>query len=288
MTRIITSVMILAAAAFILNGCAPKKAIWGSMKKGLNLTYRMDQEKTYTYQVTGDVTQTLTINGQSFDVIMKSYEEISLKPASADANPLVLDALVDSLWMHIKTPMKAIDADVSNAVDKKIQVTWSDRGIPLNVKEAESLYYTLGPEERNLSPDFQTLFPKLPVAPVLTGDTWKYADTLTEKQDENWLLLIGANTATLEGFETIGIRECARIAVDVTGTVNGEGMMQGIKTKTEGTYKGKDVYWFDYQKGLMVKYLSEGTASTTTKTSGEREMTIPAKRTYKKAITLVH
>ncbi len=152
--------------------------------------------------------------------------------------------------------------------------------------QAEAITFNLGGEIRNLGPEFQSAFPDFPGKPVKPGDSWNYSDTIREEAGGNRMHLYVSCTATLEGVETLNGIECAKVTVPFTGTVLGEGNMQGVSTETTGEISGTDTYYFDYKKGILVTVKSEGEASTTTKTSGAREMIIPSTRKFLKEMTL--
>jgi hypothetical protein len=216
---------------------------------------------------------------------MKTKKTLSLLiPAEI---PIHLSIYIDTMWVYLKTPMQEINGDMKEAIGKTIHMKLTSSGVESDFSEAESIGYFLGPEKRNLGSEFMGFFTNLPGTPVKPQESWSYPDTLSEKEGSNILTLCSENNATLEGYETINGKECARIRISYTGTIVGEVSMQGINTKTTGV-SGTDITWFAYKEGLLIKTLSAGTATTTTKTSGAREMTIPGTREYQKVIELVN
>lgn len=275
------------AVIFILGGCAPKKNLWGDTKTGLILGYRMADGQSYAYRVTSDAKQIMEINQQKIEVTLKSYQQYTFYPSSPATDPAGLKVTIDTMHLHIVTPMAEMNPDMRNVNRKSITMNLSSLGKESGYEQASEITYSIGPETRNLGSEFQGFFPDFPAHPVKPGDTWSYPDSVIEKSGANWLGVYAKNVATLEGYETIGSRECARISVAVTGTISGKGNTQGVDTETVGEYTAKDQIWFDYKAGVMVKILSEGSAKSQTKTSGMREMVIPATRKMLKEVVLV-
>ena len=273
-------------AIFILGGCASKKHIWGNTKKGLILSYRMAENQPYTYKMTGDVAQTLKINEQKLEVIMNSYQEYTFTPISSDSDPISFKVTIDTMSLYIKTPLQEMEPGMENVIGKSIEMKLSGLGEESDYGEASEIIYAIGSETRNLGVEFQGFFPNLPGKPVQVGDSWSYRDTITEESGGNWLTIYADNTAMLEGYETLGSRECARIVVLSTGTIAGKGHTQGVDTETAGEFTGADKVYFDYKAGVLVKIVSEGVVNSTTLTSGMRQMTIPATREMVEVVTL--
>lgn len=291
-TRNIVSLLILAgitcSGLILLPGCASKKKLWGDTRKGLILSYRMPESQPLRYISTGDASQKVEVMGQKFDVNMKSYQEYSVQTEHPSANPMTLKITVDTMYIYLKTPMKDFTPDMTGVIGRQFPIRLTSLGKESDFSQAEAITFNLGGETRNLAPEFQSFFPDLPGKPVKPGDSWNYPDTIKEESGGNWLHLYVNCTATLEGYETVNGRECAKVMVPFSGIVLGEGNMNGIATKTSGEVSGTDHYYFDYKNGVLVKISSDGTASTMTKTSGAKEMTIPSTRKFIKEIWLAN
>ncbi len=285
--KILIPVGILMTAIFILAGCVSKKNIWGDTKKGLILSYRMPEGKAYTYKVTADVTQAMEINQQKLEVTLKSYQEYTFTNVSPDPDPLSLKVTIDTMSLNIKSPVNEITPDMQNVIGKSLEMKLSARGEESDYIGVKEITYAIGPETRNLGTEFQGLFPNLSDGPIQPGASWSFQDTIMEESGSNWLGIYASNIATLEGYETIGNRECARIIISITGTISGKGNTQGVITETAGEFTGTDKVYFDYKEGVLVKIASEGVAKSQTKTSGVREMIIPATREMRKEVKLV-
>ncbi|NQV01634.1 MAG: hypothetical protein HQ542_03240 [Bacteroidia bacterium] len=278
----------LLTAIFILSGCTSKKNIWGDTKTGLILSYRMAEGKSCNYQVTADVTQAMEINEQKLEVILKSYQEYTFATVSTNPDLLSLKVTIDTMSLYIKSPMNEMKPGMENVIGKSIEMKLSTRGEESDFDAAKEITYAIGPETRNLGTEFQGFFPNFPVQPVRPGDTWNYQDTIMEKSGGNWMGIYANNMATLAGYETLGNRDCAHIIVKAAGTLEGKGNTQGVDTETVGEFTGTDTIWFDYKTGVLMKVVSEGTATSQTKTSGVRQMIIPATREMRKSTELVN
>ena len=284
--RTMIPVGMVLTAIFILTGCASKKNIWGDTKKGIILTYRMPEAESLKYVTTGDVVQNMAVMGQKFDVTMKSYQVFSISTNDPGKDPITLGITIDTMYFNLKTPMNEFTPDMEQVIGQQFDIKLSKLGAESDFSQAEAITYDLGGETRNLGPELQTFFPNLPGKPVKPGDSWIYQDTVKEDSGGNWLHLFVSCTATLEGYEEYEGKECAKVTVTLHGTVLGGGMSRGVGTKTTGEISGTETYYFAYKEGVLIRFISEGTASTETKTSGEREMTIPATRDYVKKVWL--
>jgi len=291
-TKAIGNLFILAGILFsgliLLPGCTSKKNLWGDTRKGLILSYRMPESQPLRYISTGDALQKVEVMGQKFDVNLKSYQEYSIRAVQPASDHMTLQITIDTMYIYLKTPMKDFTPDMSDVIGRQFSIRLTSLGKELDFTQAEAITFNLGGETRNLAPEFQSFFPDLPGKPVKPGDSWNYADTIKEESGENWLHLCVNCTATLEGYETVNGHECAKVTVPFSGIVLGEGNMNGIGTKTTGEVSGTDQFYFDYKNGILVKIISDGTASTITKTSGAQEMTIPSTRKFIKEIWLAN
>lgn len=277
---------IVLTAVFILAGCASKKNIWGDTKKGLILSYRMPEAQSLKYGTAGDVIQNMAVMDQEFEITMKSFQVFSFSTNDPGQNPMTLDITIDTMYFNLKTPMNELTPDMEQVIGKQFDIKLTPLGLESDFSQAKEITYDLGGESRNMGAELQGFFPNFPDKPLQQGDSWTYSDTIKEESQGNWLHLFANNTATLEGYEVVDGRECAKVTITLNGTVLGEGMSRGVGTKTTGEFSGTDTYFFDYKEGLLVKMRSEGEATTETKTSGEKKMTIPASREYVKEVWL--
>jgi len=161
----------------------------------------------------------------------------------------------------------------------------SPLGAEVDVTGAEAITYDMAAETRNLASGFKVFFPDLPGKPVKIGDTWPSTDGFEEKTGSMTLRIDLKNANTLEGFETIDGMECARVATQVTGTINGTGNQMGMDLTFSGTTKGKTIWYFAVKEGLFVKMTSESTSEMSIDVSAAG-MTIPMTQTAKSEVKL--
>ena len=247
----------------------------------------MPEAQPLKYGTTGDVIQKMDIMGQKLEMTMQSYQLFSIKASDPGQDPMTLDITIDTMYFYLKTPREEITPEMDGIIGQKFEIKFTPLGLETDFSQAEKITYELAGESRNMGAELQGFFPNFPDKPLKQGDTWAYSDTIKEESKDNWLHLIANNTATLEGFEVIEGKECVKITINLTGSVLGEGISRGVGTKTTGELLGTDTYYFDYKEGLLVKLRAVGEATTVTKTSGERKMTIPASREYVKEVWLV-
>jgi hypothetical protein len=143
------------------------------------------------------------------------------------------------------------------------------------ISGAEAITYELAGSPRSAATFFKVFFPDLPDKAVKIGDSWPSSFTIEEKTGPTSMRLEFQSLNTFEGWETVDGLECARITAKVTGTMSGMGKQQGMDTSTDGTSKGKDVWYFAVKEGIFVKMMSELTSEMTTSLTGAQSMTIP-------------
>jgi len=284
--RVLVPVGIVLTAIFILGGCASKKNIWGNTEKGLILSYRMPEVQSLKYVTQADVTQQMEVMGQKFEITMKSYQVYSINTDDQGKDQMTLGITIDTMFLDLKTPMKEFAPDMGSVIGQQFDIKFSKLGIESDFSQAEAITYDMAGETRNLGPEVQGFFPNFPDNPVKPGDSWTYQDTVREESEGNWLHIFSHCTATLAGYEEIAGKQCAKITIVQTGTILGEGNMQGLKTKSVGEVSGTETFYFAYKEGILVKLSSSGVAITETKTSGARELTIPSTREIVKEVWL--
>ena len=117
------------------------------------------------------------------------------------------------------------------------------------------------------------------------GDSWPSSYVIEEKSGSTSMRMEFQSLNTLEGWETVDGMECARITAKVTGTISGTGKQQGMDTSTDGTSKGKDVWYFAVKEGIFVKAMSESTTDMSVDVAAAG-MTIPVTQTTKTEVKL--
>jgi len=273
--------VILLGAIMTLAGCAAKKNTWGDPKTGVILEYRMPDTDKLQYDLTSDYVQGMEVMGQKVDLTSNSRNVFTMEAKGMENGNHKLNVTIDTVYIHIQSPRGEIVPDMGGVIGKSFDLMVSPKGKELDYSGAESLKYVLGmSEELSIASDFQAVFPNLPDKPIKVGESWNSVDTLVEKSGSGYLQIITYSENMVEGIETFKGYDCVKIHSTFAGTLEGSGDMQGIKTQTTGTIEGKDTWYFAFKKGLFLKMTSEGKAISTTKTTGEREMTIPGTRDF--------
>lgn len=268
------------ASTLILAGCAAKTATpWGDPQTGLMLTYRMSEEQTLDYQFSVDQTQTIEVMGQVVDTDSDLSLGFSVRAKGMKDGNQQLGVTIDSMKVKVVSPQGTMSPDMSPVVGKAFDMTLSELGKEVELSGAASIQYDLGPSgKRNISSNFQSMFPDLPGRPVKVGDTWTTEDVVTDKTETVDIRIRFKNEHRLAGFETIEGLECARIETAVTGTLEGEGEQQGMGLTFKGDIEGKDIWYFAYKQGLYVRMTSSASVDGTIDTSGLQNLSIPLKQ----------
>lgn len=289
--RIKTSIalLIMAAAIISLSGCAAKKAVWGSMEKGMIMKYSMQPDKDLQYKSTSVFSQEMEVMGQQFTITGESSQQLNMKPLVTKSNDLDYMVTIEDMSSSIVTPKGEMNAKLEEVIGQSFNITISQLGEELEYSGAEELTYDYGTGDmKNISSDIQTFFPDLPETPVKVGDSWVSTETNTEKSEKGILEIKTNNNYTFDGLEKINGRDCMVINTTFTGTIKGEGQEQGMDLITNGEIVGTGTWYFAYKEGVFVKSVSEGTGKTTTEVKGPQEMSIPATRTYTLRTELVN
>ena len=281
--RIKTSIalLIMAAAIISLSGCAAKKAVWGSMEKGMIMKYSMQPDKDLQYKSTSVFSQEMEVMGQQFTITGESLQQLNMKPLVTKSNDLDYMVTIEDMRSSIVTPKGEMNAKLEEIIGQSFNITISQLGEELEYSGAEELIYDYGSGDmKNISSDIQAFFPDLPETPVKVDDSWASTETITEKSEKGFIEITTNNIYTFYGLEKINGRDCMVINSTFTGTIRGEGQEQGMDLLTSGEIVGTGSWYFAYKEGVFVKSVSEGTGKTTTEVKGPQEMSIPATRTY--------
>jgi hypothetical protein len=178
-----------------------------------------------------------------------------------------------------------VSPDMTSVKGKSFDMVLSPLGSEVDVSGAEAITYSIATETRSIAAGFKTFFPDLPGKPVKIGDTWPSTSSVEEKTGAMSIRIELQNVHTLEGFETVDGKECARVSAQVTGTITGSGSQMGQDLTFSGTIKGKDVWYFAVKDGVYVK----SNTDTTTQMSidvAAAGMSIPVTQTTKAEVKL--
>lgn len=274
-------------AIFILAGCAAKLPIWGDPQTGLILQYRMAEDQVLKYRLTIKQAQDIEVMGQQMKTETKGEIAFTAKSKGLKGNNHQLGITIDSMSININSPQGEISPDMSSVEGKSFDMIMSMLGKELDLSGAESIQYDLGQAgKRDLTSNFQAVFPDLADRPVKIGDTWTSKDTITEKIGSGEIEITLESLNTLEGFETVDGLECAKISVKITGTLEGGGDQGGADLAFKGEIEGTETWHFAYKEGLFVKMITDAFTKGTVSVRGPQEMSIPLAQEMKIEIKL--
>ena len=272
------NVMFTVVVIVLIAGCSSSKNLSGDSKKGVMLRYSFPEKQALKYQSNFDIKQILDINGQEFIVDIGQYLAFStiLKSKSKTENHIHID--IDTMDMSISSPQGEINPDMKDVNGKGFDMFLSLLGSGLDVSGAEAIQYELSPGvKRNVVMTFKYLFPRLPEQALKVDDTWTMTDTITDKYDNEEVIMITDTDYTLAGFETINGLDCVRITSVVTGTRTGKAIQQGVEMQSEGTMEGSGTYFFAKNNGYLVRDVSSITVDATLEVQGSQKRSIPMK-----------
>jgi len=282
MKKNIAVILILAAGTVLATPAAPE----AQADKTVVLEYKMPAGRALTYQAKTEEAQIMEVQGQAMDTQTGGSSTFTFKAKGPKDKNLLLGVTVDDI---VVTVASSVQGDMSPNMDsvkgKSFDMVLSPLGAEVDVTGAEAITYDMAAETRNLASGFKVFFPDLPGKPVKIGDTWPSTDGFEEKTGSMTLRIDLKNANTLEGFETIDGMECARVATQVTGTINGTGNQMGMDLTFSGTTKGKTIWYFPVKEGLFVKMTSESTSEMSIDVSAAG-MTIPMTQTAKSEVKL--
>jgi hypothetical protein len=279
----------LLLAIGLMSGCSAKRTItlWGDPQTGLILQYRLPEGQTLKYEISGRQAESTEVMGQKIDVESKVESTYSLRSMGKKDGNLQLEISIEAMNIQTKSPQGELSPDLSPVIGKSFVMTLSSLGEEIDLSGAESIEYNGPAGKRNLASRFQTVFPDTAARPVKVGDSWTTQDAIVEKGEGGTITIRFHNVHTLEGFETVGGFECARVQAKVSGDVAGDGNQGGATYTVKGRYQGVDTWYFAYKKGILVKLLSSGVIDATVDVTSPQNMTIPTKQELESEITLI-
>jgi hypothetical protein len=268
--------LIAALGLMLLAGCAAKKAFWGDPETGLILRYQAPEKAALRYSINNLMIQNIEVMGNEMETKIKSDYLFSMQSKETQKDPLSLEITIDSVKMHVTSPQGSMVPAMDGVIGKSFDMLMSPLGKELDVSGAKALSYkTESGQERDISSDFQALFPNVAENPLVIGDTWTSRDTVDISQEDMKILLTFENVNTLAGLETVNGMECVKITTKVTGVMEGGGVQGGMDLAFELDLEGEDTWYFAYKKGIFVQTVSEGFGEGSIAVSGPQEMTIP-------------
>lgn len=279
--------LVAITAMVALVGCGGRKTMVKT-DEGVMLRYAAHDGKPLKYEKTETSTQSMKMMGQAIDTETSKNITFTVEPKSLDENTHSLTVTIESMEAGLKTPQGEFTADTEAAIGESFDMTLSVRGIEGGLSAADGIEYSLGMAGmRSVRPDFEASFPDLPEGRVKIWDTWTSSDTINVGDSGMDVVIVSDNLNVLEGYETINGRECAKITVEVDGTVTGSGMQGGANLEFEGDMTGTELWYFDYAQGVFVQSSSDLSVAATVNVTGPQEMTIPVSQTMSMSTNLL-
>lgn len=284
-------VVAIAAASFALTGCGARTGACtgGDLDAGLILEYRMSEGDPVSYTVTSSSIQTMEIQGQPVPVESTETLSFSVEPKGMTDGELALGITIDGLTVTVVSPDNDLEADTEDIVGESFNMTLSKLGVEGGLPDPETLQYTIGPQGlKSVITGFGVMFPDLPDGPIVIGDTWPTTVEIVEDTDGSNVVITIDAVNTLEGFETVEGLECAKIAVVLDGTIEGEGTQQGMTWTMQSDMYGIGTWYFAYKEGVVVSDITGGTADGSIVLHAPTgEMIIPVSREYNMVTELI-
>ena len=274
----------------ILAGCAAKHQlpIWGDPQTGLILQYRMAEDQALKYQLTIEQAQDVEVMGQQMKTETKGEIAFTVKSKGQKESNQQLGITIDSMKIKINSPQGELTPDMTTVEGKSFDMLMSRLGKELDLSGAESIQYDLGQAgKRDLTSNFQAIFPDLTDKPVKIGDTWTSKDTITEKVGSGEIRISLESLNTLAGFETVDGLECTKITAKITGTLEGGGEQMGADLTFKGEIEGSEIWYFAFKEGFFVNQKADVKTKGTVSVSGPQEMSIPMAQNMRIEVKLI-
>ncbi len=243
----------------LLAGCAGKTP-YGNEREGFILQYRFPEGKTLVYS--GAFGQKMSVErlGSLAELSVQSNARFALTGKKTEVPTIIVGACLESMESTISTSSGVQRFEAKKVVGKPFDVLLKNDGEVIGFAGTDSLGVPLdldGPGRANLSDFFRyflgNFFPRLPQGAKKAGDNWILREDMKQTLGEVNVEMKTTSCDTLLGFETIDGFKCFKVAMTLTGTLEGDSM-EG-RMLIEGDFEGKGTYFFDYSNGRMKKYL---------------------------------
>jgi hypothetical protein len=245
-------ILVFLLTAGILAGAVSDKA--ASPQGAVTLTYKFTEGAALSYKQTSTQLQDLDMMGQTMTTESNSSMDIMLKSKGLKGENYILGVTIDGMTSNVSSPQGNITPDMSGIIGKSFDLVFSPLGKEVDVSGASSFSIDMGQAgRRDLSSSFQGLFPDLPDHPVKVGDKWPSEDTIMQKSEAVEIHTNFKNENTLDGFETVDGRECARIKTVLKGTMSGAINQGGVSLVMDGKLDGSKTWYFAVKEGIFVK-----------------------------------
>jgi hypothetical protein len=245
---------ILAAALVIpgLVGAAILAA--ASPQEAVTLIYKFTPGTPLSYKTTGSNVQNIDAMGQTMTNETASGMDFTLMSKGLKDGNHLLGLKIDNMTLSINGPQGGVTPNLSGIIGKSVDIVLSPRGETVDVSGAAALSIDMGEGGvRDMTSDFQGLFDTLPDHAVKIGDSWPSQKKITQKSTAGDVNIVLAIANTLDGFETIDGRSCARIKANINGTMSGALNQGGMALGLEGKMTGTMTWYFAVKDGVFIK-----------------------------------
>lgn len=225
-------------------------------QESFSLKYKYENGKDYLYRTNLGMKSTQTFNGNSSGTTSDLYSITRYHISGIDNDKFTIVASLDSLYSKTETEIGGSTIDRGERTKgKKTGYLIDKYGTLIKKEDIDSL------KGRNADSYLSTrMIFQLPSKEVKQGDTWtaEMPDVILSPGGK-----FKSTTTTnykLEGKEIINGTECLKISFDANLVYNGSteakanmnGEESTVTISVDGKAKNKGVFYFDYNKGIII------------------------------------
>lgn len=240
-------------AILILSSCKTQNVITRAQKSGVEMEYQFPAEYI-NYKQIQKIDQEIDAMGQLINIdITSELNFLTKKNADVGGNTKI-DVKINDLKMSIDAMGQEMGPDLTELNGKEFDLVVSKKGKELDTHEADEIIFQVSPDEKsNVGLLFNTIFPDLPNGKVRINDSWTSKDSVNFKDGERYTILVTNNTYTLNNFVEMDGANCAEIKSAYEGYMKGKSFSQGQEMLIDGKITGEGTWYFDFEKGQLVK-----------------------------------
>lgn len=241
-----------------LAGCAAKKNVWGDPATGVTLTYRMPEDRTLRYETAIDQSQKMEVRGQSREFSFGRTFEYSVRAEGPDEEGQQLEITIDALTVRMEGPRGEGRSLVKEVEGKTLGLFLAGTGEETALSGASAISYDLPSGVRqSVEADFRALFPDLPAAPVVAGDSWESTEWIVDEALGSPAPFELRYVHTVAGFEVVDGMDCVKISSTISADLEDRaGAPDDAPRPAQpfaGGLVGTATWYFAYEEGLLVR-----------------------------------
>ncbi len=248
------------------------------MKKGTTLNYTMESTMESLQEV---MESEIVLTTQS-----KAKIKITSEGENKDGNLIYIMVYESMVIELLSSMMDSTFKDPEGLIGKRVKKTITPRGDQIESVELDSIKLGMLGHSGGLASGREFL-------PNLPEDELKMGQAVSQT-DVDSLNAFGGTTVskseakfTLIGNETKSGYDCLKIDVKGTVSLEGNGLMQGMKFFIEGDGDFQRTLYFAPKEGVLVFSEDQTDIEMTIAITGQMSMTIPSTQSVKSTITLV-